>query len=268
MWEGDVWVALRAARAGAEVVTTGFYQQHDTEMKGEVDPVTEVDLAAERAIRSIVATHFPTDGILGEEEGGSDWRDGRVWIIDPLDGTVNFVHRIPQIAVSVALWDQGIPQVGVIIDVARREEFVATAGEGAKLNGEPISVSNVEQLEESVVVTGFPYDRREHARDYLAVVEAFMTRTTGTRRLGAAALDLAWVACGRFDAYWEHGGKHGVKPWDLAAGVLLVEEAGGRVTDHLGNANQIETPAVVASNGKLHEEMREIVETTLPPHLQ
>ncbi len=267
MWEGDVWVAVRAARAGAEVVAAGFHQQVDTEMKGDVDPVTETDREAERFIRSVITSHFPNDSILGEEGGGSSWVGERVWIVDPLDGTVNFVHGIPQVAVSVALWGQGRPLVGVIIDVARNEEFVVVAGERATVNGRPIRVSETNSLEDSLLATGFPYDRRQHAEAYLKVVEAVMVRSRGTRRMGAAALDLAWVACGRFDGYWEHGGPHGVKPWDLAAGVLLVTEAGGTVTDHLGRANQLDSPAIVATNGTIHEDLRAIVKATMPQHL-
>lgn len=269
MWEGDVWVAVRAARAGADIVQTGFFHPLDTEMKGAVDPVTQVDEDAEQAIRHVIATHFPEDEILGEEGGGADWRGkGRVWIVDPLDGTVNYLHRIPQVAVSVALWSEGMPLVGVIIDAARNDEFIAVKGEGATVNGDEIRVSNTATLGEAVVVTGFPYDRRDHAADYLRVVEEVMTKTTGTRRMGAAALDLAWVACGRFDAYWEHGASHGVKPWDVAAGLLLVTEAGGHYTNEDGEPNQLDARAHVASNGKIHEELREIVKRTMPGHLR
>lgn len=268
MWEGDVWVAVRAARAGVEVVQAGFFDTHDTEMKSAVDPVTEVDHAAEDAIRKVIASHFPEDRVLGEEGGGGDWRTGRIWIVDPLDGTVNFLHRLPQVAVSVALWVDGRPLVGVIVDVARDEEFVATRGEGAMLNGIEIQVSGTETLDESLVCTGFPYDRREHAAAYLKVVEEVMKSSQGTRRLGSAALDLAWVAAGRYDAYWEHGGTQGIKPWDVAAGMLLVTEAGGTYTDENGDVDQLQALAHVASNGKVHEELREIVARTMPEHLE
>ncbi len=268
MWEGDVWVAARAARAGADVVQAGFFQQLDTELKGAVDPVTQVDRDAENAIRSAISSHFPNDAILGEEEGGADWRTGRVWIVDPLDGTVNYVHRLPLVAVSVALWDSGKPVVGVIIDVARNDEFVAVVGEGATLNGQAISVSNTALLQDSLVVKGFPYDRQERAAGYLAVVEEVMKVTQGTRRLGAAALDLAWLACGRFDGYWEHGGRHGIKPWDVAAGMLLVTEAGGAFSDESGSESQLEARAFVASNGKIQEELRSIIARTMPEHLR
>ena len=267
MWEGDVWVAKRAARAGAEIVAEGFHQLFETEMKGDVDPVTEIDREAERAIRSVIASHFPNDNILGEEEGGPAWDGKRVWIIDPLDGTVNFVHRIPQVAVSVALWDLGRPLVGVVIDVARSEEFMAAVGKGATVDGNPLSVSQVPAMEDSLLVTGFPYDRRQHAGAYLRVLEEVMLRSRGTRRMGAAALDLAWVASGRFDGYWEHGGSQGIQPWDLAAGVLLVTEAGGTVTDHLGQPNRLQTAAVIATNGKIHDDLTAIVKDTMPQHL-
>ena len=245
----------------------GFFNPLDTEMKGSVDPVTQVDEAAERAIREVITSHFPDDAILGEEGGGADWRKGRVWIVDPLDGTVNYVNRIPQVAVSVALWDDGEPLVGVIIDAARNEEFVAARGEGASVDERAIHVSDTPSMEDAVLVTGFPYDRREHAGAYLEVLEEVLKRTRGTRRMGAAALDLAWVACGRFDAYWEHGGAHGVKPWDVAAGSLLVTEAGGRFTNESGETDQLEARAHIASNGKVHEDLRELVANHMPPHL-
>jgi len=268
MWEGDVWVAVRAARAGADVVQTGFFEAFDTEMKSAVDPVTQVDRDAEAAIRTVIGAHFPDDAILGEEEGGADWRTGRVWIVDPLDGTVNFVHRVPQVAVSVALWQNATPLIGVIVDVARNDEYVAVTGEGAMLNGDTIHVSETATLDKSLVCTGFPYDRREHAAAYLRVVEEVMLSSQGTRRLGAAALDLAWLASGRYDAYWEHGGEQGIKPWDVAAGILLITEAGGTYTNESGEINQLEARAHVASNGKVHEELRSIVARTMPDHLK
>lgn len=268
MWEGDVWVAARAARAGADIVQTGFFNPLDTEMKSAVDPVTQVDRDAEDAVRAVISSHFPDDAILGEEGGGGDWRTGRVWIVDPLDGTVNFVHRLPMVAVSVALWDDGRPLVGVVIDVARNDEFVAIAGKGATLNGEEIRVSETPSLSASLVATGFPYDRQQHAAAYLRVVQEVMENSQGTRRFGAAALDLAWVAAGRYDAYWEHGGPQGVKPWDVAAGMLLITEAGGTYTNESGEPHRLEARAHVASNGKVHDDLRSIVARTMPEHLR
>ncbi len=165
MWEGDLWVAVRAARAGAYVVRRGFDEAFDFEMKGDVDPVTDIDRESEAAVTDVIRSHFPTDSILAEEGGGeADWRGPRVWIIDPLDGTVNFVHGIPQVAVSVALWDNGEPVVGVVIDVIREEEFVAVVGTGARCNDRPIQVSNTAALKDSLLATGLPYDRQQHAR--------------------------------------------------------------------------------------------------------
>jgi myo-inositol-1(or 4)-monophosphatase len=172
------------------------------------------------------------------------------------------------VAVSVALWSQGKPLVGVVIDVARKEEFVASLGQGAHCNGQPIHVSETPLLDDCLLVTGFPYDRQEHARAYLDVMEQVMTRSRGTRRMGAAALDMAWVACGRFDGYWEHGGPAGVKPWDAAAGTLLVTEAGGMATDSYGTGHELEPSAFVVTNGKIHEDLRQIVADYMPAHLR
>lgn len=268
MWEGDVWVALRAARAGADEVRAGSSTDFATEMKGVVDPVTDVDNLAEQAIRETIAAHFPDDAVVGEEGGGKGWDRGRVWIVDPLDGTVNFVHGIPQYAVSVALWIDGHPSIGVVIDVPRNEEFVAVAGRGTTLNDSPISVSATYDVGSSLLVTGFPYDRQEHARAYLEVFGSMLEVAQGVRRLGSAALDLAWVACGRFDGYWEHGGTHGIKPWDIAAGILLVTEAGGRVTDESGATDQLNVRALVATNGLVHQAVQEIVASNMPAHLK
>ncbi len=263
MWEGDLWVALRAARAGVEEVQKGAGSAFVTHMKGIVDPVTEIDERAEMAIRAAIASHFPDDAILGEEGGGEGWTQGRVWIIDPLDGTINFVHSLPHFSVSVALWDDGAPLIGVVIDVMRQEEFVAVRGEGARLNDVPISVSETQSMNESVIATGFPYDRQAHVRAYLEVVANVLEKVQGIRRLGSAALDLAWVACGRYDAYWEYG----IKPWDAAAGTLLVTEAGGSVTDQHGVSNDLDASACIASNGNIHDALREIVSNGMPEHL-
>lgn len=263
MWEGDVWVAVRAARAGADAVRVGFAGAFQTEMKGAVDPVTEVDTEAETAIRRAISAHFPDDAVLGEEGGGQAWNKGRVWIIDPLDGTVNFVHGVPQFGVSVALWNNGEPAVGVVIDVPRDEEFVAVANKGVALNDDPIEVSSTSRFADSLLVTGFPYDRQTHARSYLEVVGTVLEQARGVRRFGSAALDLAWVACGRFDGYWEYG----IQPWDAAAGVLLVTEAGGKVTNHKGEVNRLDSSAFVATNGLIHDDLQQIVSNGLPDHL-
>jgi myo-inositol-1(or 4)-monophosphatase len=254
----DTETARTAARVAGEIVRTGFEEAFETSMKGSVDPVTDVDEKAENAIRGIIAEKSPDDMILGEEGGGSRWDSERIWIVDPLDGTVNFVHGVPQFAVSIALWEDGRPQLGVVLDVIRSEEFFAIRGEGATLNGRPISVSKTCELENSLLGTGFPYDRRTHGAAYLAVVGDVLASARGMRRLGSAALDMCW----------EHGGPHGVKPWDVAAGMLIVTEAGGEATDENGDHNRLDARAFIATNGLIHEPLRQIVEARMPEHLR
>ena len=258
----DFAVALKAAHAGAAVVREHFGATNEAEYKSKFDPVTAVDTAAEAAIVNVISTEKPTDGILAEEGGGTA-HDGRFWIIDPLDGTVNFVHNIPQVAVSVALWDGDEALVGVVIDVMRNEVFIAQSGGGATLNGQKITVSSGTDLSRSVVATGFPYDHDVHADALSVVVREMLREVNGLRRFGSAALDLAWVAAGRFDAYWELG----IAPWDGAAGILLVREAGGIVTDPWGTPTDPFKPLVIASNGVIHEDIRSIVNNHLPGHL-
>lgn len=268
MHDRESAVALRAARAAAEMIKEGFHSALETVMKGDVDPVTQVDRSVERAIMEILDAEFPEDRRLGEEGGGSDWREGRVWIVDPLDGTVNFVHRLPHVAVSIALWEDGAPLVGVVLDVARGEEFVAVRGGGATLDGRPIRVGDTKELAQALVLTGFPYDQREHPGGYLAQVERLLVESQAVRVIGSAALDLAWVAAGRADAYTEHGGRRGLKPWDLAAGALLVTEAGGRFGDVDGNEFVLKGRAFVASNDHLFEKVASLVRDTMPDHLR
>jgi len=258
----DFAVALKAAHAGAAVVRAAFGAVHDAEYKGKFDPVTATDKAAEAAIVNVISTEKPSDGILAEEGGGTS-HEGRFWIIDPLDGTVNFVHNIPQVSVSVALWDGGEALVGVVIDVLRNEVFIAQRGSGATVNGRKITVSDTSDLSKSVVATGFPYDHDVHADALSVVVREVLREVNGLRRFGSAALDLAWVAAGRFDAYWELG----IAPWDGAAGMLLVREAGGIVTDPWGTPSDPFNPLVIAGNATIHEDIRTIVHNYLPGHL-
>lgn len=268
MWESEAETAITAARVGAERVRAGFGEVLRTVMKGEVDPVTQIDQEAESAVMDVITSAFPSDRRLGEEGGGSDWREGRVWIVDPLDGTVNFVHAMPHVSVSVALWEDGRPIVGVVLDVARNEEFTAVRDQGAYLNGRPMKVTAVESLADAMVLTGFPYDQRDHPSAYLELVGRLLAEAQAVRVIGSAALDLAWVAAGRTDAYTEHGGTRGLKPWDMAAGGLLVTEAGGRFTDTDGNGDRLEGAAFVASNGHLHKRVLSIVRETMPEHLR
>lgn len=258
----DLELAKAAAATGAAIVRDGFGSHRTTEQKGRLDPVTEVDHASERAIVELLTAHRPDDGILGEE-GSSRASSGRRWIIDPLDGTVNFIHGIPQVSVSVALYDGEEALVGVVHDPMRDEVFAASKGNGASCNGEPIEVSVVSDLHRAVVVTGFPYDHDRYATAYGRVASGVLAEVNGLRRLGSAALDFAWIAAGRFDGYWEYS----LGPWDMAAGVLLVAEAGGIVSDVHGNPFTINGRHFVAANPLVHERLRSIIEPLLPEHL-
>lgn len=245
------------------MVRKGFDRAVTPHFKRRFDPVTATDHASEAAVLSVISEHRPDDAILAEESGGALPR-GRTWIVDPLDGTVNFVHGIPQIAVSVGLWDGDTPLVGVIYDPLRGECFTAEAGKGAELNGRPIGVSSTNDLDGCVVATGFPYDHGDYADEYASVVGAVLASVNGIRRFGSAALDLAWVAAGRYEAYWELG----LAPWDQAAGIVIVREAGGRVTGINGIDSVPTTPLVLASNGHVHDGLRSIIEPLLPDRLQ
>jgi myo-inositol-1(or 4)-monophosphatase len=228
--------------------------------KGDIDLVTEADLASERLIIDRIKSHYPRHAILAEESGitedltdnpGScEWK----WIVDPLDGTTNFAHGYPCFCVSIALERNGRVEIGVVYDPTRDEIFAAQRGEGATLNGRRIRVSEVEELNSAMLCTGFPYDVRE--RPHFALdFSNFTMRAQAVRRDGSAALDLAYVACGRFDGFWEDG----LNPWDVAAGVLLIEEAGGRITDFAGGRLDLYTPKVLVSNGLIHEEMMRVL---------
>lgn len=258
----DLHVAIEAAQAAGDVIRRYFGSPPDPDYKGKFDPVTAVDRAAEEAILDIVRTHRPDDAILAEESGG-DEAPGRRWIIDPLDGTVNFVHSIPHVSVSIALYDGDTALVGVVFDPLRDELFSAVDGGGTRLNGHHITVSTVDDLEKSVVATGFPYDHDVHADELSVVVREMLRHVNGLRRFGSAALDLAWVAAGRYDGYWELG----IAPWDGAAGHILVREAGGRVTDPFGRDSTPFMGLVVSSNGRIHDEFRGIVESWMPMRL-
>ena len=245
----DIDVALIAAEAGAEVIRAHFGSGVVPEWKGAVDPVTAVDREAEDAILDVIRTHRPNDRILAEESGGSEWDQGRVWIVDPLDGTVNFVHGFPQVATSVGLRDNGSGLVGVVSSAINGETFSAMRGHGAMLDGAPIKVSSQAEPARSLIGTGFAYDRQTRAQSMTDTLARVLTEFQGIRRVGSAALDLCWVAAGRLDAYWEYG----VRPWDTAAGALIVTEAAGRITGFDNRTYALDDPGIVASNGKIHD---------------
>lgn len=250
--------AIQTARDAGRVLADRFGRVLQITHKGDINVVTESDLAAERLIVERIRSHFPRHTILAEESGTSVVHDGESseykWIIDPLDGTVNYAHGYPCFCVSIALERAGEIIVGVVYDPVRDELFAAERGAGATLNGRHIRVSETEDLNRALLCTGFPYDVRER-NDFARHFANFIMHAQAVRRDGSAALDLAYVACGRFDGFWEEG----LFPWDVAAGVLLIEEAGGRVSHYDGSRFDIYTPPIVVSNGLVHEAMMRVL---------
>ena len=236
-----------------------FAQGVETEYKGDVDLVTVADRTVEKLIRSRLSEAFPGHGVYGEE-GTRERMEGQFrWYVDPLDGTTNFAHGFPQFCVSMGLEhrpaglkteDDGTLVAAVIYDPMRDELFTAERGRGATRNGKPVRVSRTKELAEALLGTGFPSHKR-HASPNIHFYQEFTLRSHGVRRAGSAALDLAYVACGRLDAFWEFN----LNPWDTGAGILLVEEAGGRVTDFAGAHFRLDSREVLASNGLIHEEL-------------
>lgn len=245
-------LAERAARAAGAIIRARSAQR--VEHKGAVDLVTEVDLACEETIRGILEADAPGVPILGEEGGGAAGESTR-WVVDPLDGTTNFVHGFPAYCVCIALQDRGELRVAVTYDPIRDHLYSAGLGDGATLNGEPIRVSDRDDLGDCLLASGFAYDRRERAAEYLRYVQAFLELGQGFRRAGSAGTDLAWLAAGRLDGYWEFG----LHTWDVASGTLLVREAGGAVTDMTGGELDLERPRILASNGWVHDQMVEVL---------
>lgn len=226
--------------------------------KGRVDIVTRVDKAAEREIVRVVRRAFPDHAFLMEEGGSRAGTAPYRWIVDPLDGTVNYAHRVPICSVSIAVERGGRVLAGGVFDAFRNEMFLAARGRGATLNGRKIRVSRTTELHKALLATGFPYDRQKRAALYAERVRRALTKGRDVRRLGSAALDLSYVACGRFDAYWEFN----LRPWDVAAGWLLVEEAGGRVTRLDGSPYILgDTSQTLASNGLLHGSASRLLRT-------
>jgi len=255
--EGLVWVpkAAEIAREAGARLREFFAQGVETEYKGDVDLVTVADRTAEKLIRERLAVAFPEHGIYGEE-GTRERMDGEFrWYVDPLDGTTNFAHGFPQFCVSMGLEKRATETIvaGVIYDPMRDELYTAERGKGAWLNGKAIHVSRTPVLAESLISTGFP-SRKRHDSPNIHFYHEFTLRSHGVRRAGSAALDLAFVAAGRLEAFWEFN----LNPWDTAAGVLLVEEAGGMLTDFAGGAFQLDSRAVLASNGLIHGELVEL----------
>jgi myo-inositol-1(or 4)-monophosphatase len=253
--ENFLSVAQEAASSAGALILEHWQQPKQVDYKGAVDLVTSVDRESERRIVECLQKKFPGHSILAEEETDRVGADSsHRWIIDPLDGTTNFLHSYPQFCVSIALERDGEVVLGLVYDPVRAEWFQAVKGRGATLNGAAIRISGVKELDKALLATGFPYDRRDQADFYLAFFKAFMIRSQGVRRAGAAALDLCYVACGRLDGFWELK----LRPWDTAAGALIVQEAGGRMSDFHGEPFSIWGDETVASNGVIHDAMVDV----------
>lgn len=259
--------AVEIAYAAGDLLRQSRREKKDIRRKSTtIDLVTEYDYAAERLILKRLQAAFPDHAILAEEGGIVNQTDSDfIWYVDPLDGTSNFAHGFPVFAVSLALYEKERPLVGVIYDPLRDEMFSAAAGQGARLTSDGVSeilqVSRAATLADSLLATGFPYDRHTSSQNNLVQFSAFLKRTQGIRRAGAATLDMAYVAAGRLDGYWEFK----LSSWDVAAGVLLVQEAGGKVTAIDGQPFQLTTPvSLIASNNRLHQPMLELLQSLEP----
>ena len=259
-----VTIAVRAARRAGQIILRAFdrLERVIVEEKGEHDLVSEVDREAEAAIIETLRGAYPQHGVLAEESGAThEGSSGYTWIIDPLDGTTNFLHGIPHFCISIALAKGNKVEHGVVFDPIRNEIFYASRGYGAQLNDKRIRVSQRNEMNAAVLGTGIPFrDVDQYLPAYLPMLDAMSRQCRGIRRMGSAALDLAYVAAGRFEGFWEIG----LKPWDIAAGVLLVEESGGLVSDLAGKSRHMETGNILVANKKIYKEMLRALRPHLP----
>ena len=246
-------VAVAAAYQGAGVLRERFGQANTVRKKSAVDLVTEADTLSEARIIEAIRSRFPDHGVMAEESGTEKGDADYLWIIDPLDGTTNFAHQLPLFAVSIAFAEKGDITTGVVLNPMSGELFTATRQEGARLNGHPIRVSRVAGLNDSLLVTGFPYNVQDILQPVVDRFAKCLGTAQGIRRLGSAALDLCYVACGRFEGFWEEN----LKPWDTAAGMLIAEAAGAKVTDFNEQPYRIDGTEIVATNGLIHEQLLE-----------
>lgn len=249
--------AIQTAREAGQILLDKYGRKINISKKGDINLVTEADLASEKLIIERIKSYHPRHAILAEESGetvviggDSKWK----WIIDPLDGTTNFAHGYPCFCVTLALEHDGKIVIGVTYDPTRDELFAAEKGMGATMNGKKIRVSETENLSEALIVTGFPYNFKER-KNFAHHLTQFLLNSRGVRRDGSAAIDMAYVACGRYDGFWEEG----LNPWDVAAGLLLISEAGGRVSYYDDSPFSIYQPPILASNGLIHGEMVEVL---------
>lgn len=259
-------IAVKAARRAGQIINRASNDIESLKIasKQPNDFVTEVDRAAEAAIIEVLQEAYPNYGILAEESGSTPAHNGGdaeyQWIIDPLDGTTNFIHGLPQYAISIALARGNILEHAVVYDPNRNELFTASKGSGAFLNERRIRVSRRIKLSDALIGTGFPYREFDKVDLYLSIFKELAEKTAGQRRPGAASLDLAYVACGRYDGFWEFG----LAPWDMAAGALLISEAGGLVSDLRGEANYLETGNIIAGTPKIFAPLLKLIEEKLP----
>ena len=249
--EAAVYIAEKAGKMLQEKIRSTLNIEH----KGRIDIVTEMDKKSEDLIIGFLMEKFPDHSFIAEEGTQVVGDSGFAWYIDPLDGTTNYAHNIPWYAVSLGLHKDGEPFSGVVLNPANGELFTAQAGEGVFLNGEPIKTSDRTELSECVLATGFPYTIKEKPERVMENLRKFLLQVHGVRRFGAAALDLAYVAAGIYDGFWEEN----LKPWDTAAGILMVSEAGGKVSDYNGDNYNIRKDTIVASNGKIHPAMMNLI---------
>ena len=248
--------AIEAVVRAGDLMMSRFGSEFRVDKKGTIDLVTEVDVAIERDFRATIAERFPDHEVLGEELGGTATAPpGPCWVFDPIDGTTNFAHGLPIFCSSIALELDGVAEVGAVYDPTRKELFTAERGGGAFLNGRPIRVSSAEALVDAMLVTGFPYDVHQRVEEIVGLFGAFVGRARAVRRLGSAAIDLCYVAAGRLDGFWESD----LKAWDIAGGSLIVAEAGGLVTDLIGQPFTSRGGSVLASNLHLHQPMLDVV---------
>lgn len=261
----EFYVAKKAALEAGEIIRK-YFGKVGYKLKGRANPVTKADTESEKKIRRIIVQKFKNDTIISEENGLKVKDKKRVWLIDPLDGTVNYAHSFPHFAVSIGFAEEGMVKMGLIYDCIKNEMFYALKGKGAYLNDKRINVSKTKNLSSALLATGFAYDRGEKAEFYCSFYSSFLKKSHDIRRCGAASLDMAYTACGRIDGYWEFN----LKSWDVGAGKIIVEEAGGKVTDFSGKEWSLDFRdlkiwgmEVLCTNSKIHYEMLGVIKPKL-----